>query len=145
MISLLTPSQNTSHLRIQNLFKKKSPYSIQKVYMHAKINQCQIWTIYRGKHDHFTFLLICLRIPRMTSILGRREYTSKKCFLTVLASLNLKNMCRKMLEDHPANKEGDKLQNCKTYPFVHFGSGQLLLRLHSREQKNFLSLYQKIQ
>ena len=55
------------------------------------------------------------------------SYTSKKVFLKVVASLNLKT-CAEMLEDHvcslnTANKESDKLQKCKTYPFVHFGSG----------------------
>ena len=42
--------------------------------MHARINQCQIWVINRGKHGHFTFLLICPRIHRMTCFLGLREY-----------------------------------------------------------------------
>jgi len=27
-----------------------------------------------SKHGHFTFLLICERIPRMPSFMGRREY-----------------------------------------------------------------------
>ena len=53
--------------------KNMSFYSIQKVHVHARINQCQIWIINRGKHGHFTFLLICPRIPRMSCILGRRE------------------------------------------------------------------------
>ena len=46
--------------------QNKSSYPIQKVHVHVRINQCQIWIINRGKHGYFTFLLICPRIPTMT-------------------------------------------------------------------------------
>ena len=52
--------------------KNKSLYPIQKVHVHVRINYYQIQVTNRGKHGHFTFLLICPKISRMTCILGRR-------------------------------------------------------------------------
>ena len=70
--------------------KNKSSYPIQKVHMHGRINQCQIWKVNRGKYGHFIFLLICSRISRMTYFLGRRErYITKQLFLTTTSKLNI--------------------------------------------------------
>ena len=50
------------------------------MHVHVRINYYyyQIWVTNRGKHSHFTFLLIYPKISRMISILGRREYIATK-------------------------------------------------------------------
>ena len=82
-----TPSipKNKSFQDSKIVPKNKSSYPIQKVHVHARINQCQIWIVNRGKHGHFTFLFICHGIPRMTCFLGWREYYSRKYTCCVLA------------------------------------------------------------
>jgi hypothetical protein len=40
---------------------------------HATINEHQIWQINRGNQGHFTSLIICPTISRMTIVLGQRE------------------------------------------------------------------------
>ena len=40
------------------------------MHAHVRINQRQIRIINSGKHDHFIFLLICPKIPRMTCFFG---------------------------------------------------------------------------
>ena len=72
-----SPYQNLKHMgRIKQ--GRHSPNLLYQSNLQNKMMEITTHSLYHKKYSHFNFLLMCTKISRITCILGRKKYLSKK-------------------------------------------------------------------